>query len=670
MTTISGEEPPKFQSQEMKILIEEEEPFKFYQQRFINNNTSSPSPSTRRPRMIVVLNELPIRVVSYRHLKFEWDLDSIAFQLKRGVHFSSDAEVFYVGSLKTETETEIELSHHQEDVARVLSQLLFEQFRCVPTFLSSDTHNHYYHGFCKHYLWPLFHHFIPPLSKNQTTHFDHCHWNAYKKANKIFANKVSDVLDEDLDYIWIHDYHLMMLPIYLRKRFPEVKLGFFLHNTFPPFAIYQTMPVGEEILRSLLNCDLVGFQTFDYAREFLSCCSRILGLDCECKRGHINVDSFDKNVTIKILHVGIDLDNLEWVLSLPGTVKKVKELKQKFEEKVVILGVDDVDLFKGIGLKFLALEKLLKANEDLRGKVVLVQILNPARSSGQDIQDVKLEIEDISNQINAEYGDEQSGYRPIVCVNGPVSTPEKVAYYAISECCIVNVVRDGMNLIPYEYTVCRQGSVESDKALELAKDEIKKSVIVSECIGCSSTLSGAIRVNPWNIDDVSVKMNSAIKMGDSDKQLRHKKNYKYILYHDIVNWAESFDKDLERACRDNYPRLPPSFKKLCLDDIVPAYREAKSRLILLDYDGMMMPQRERDKAPSMNVLKLLNSLCSDPKNSVFIVSGRDKDCLSNWFSTCHKKLGLSAEHGYFTRYIIQLLRFSEINNSFINVVRS
>ncbi|MCI15951.1 putative alphaalpha-trehalose-phosphate synthase, partial [Trifolium medium] len=211
-----------------------------------------------------------------------------------------------------------------------------------------------------------------------------------------------------------------------------------------------------------------------------------------------------------------------------------------------------MDLFKGIGLKFLALGKLLEDNEKLRGQVVLVQILNQARSSGKDIQDLKFEIEAIAKEINDEYGDEQSGYRPIVCINGPVSTQEKAAYYAISECCIVNAVRDGMNLMPYEYTVCRQGSAKLDKALEVENDEAKKSVIiVSEFIGCSPSLSGAIRVNPWNIDDVSEKINSALKMTDSEKQLRHKKNYKYISSHDVAYWAKSFDQDLERACREH-----------------------------------------------------------------------------------------------------------------------
>ncbi|GAU20967.1 hypothetical protein TSUD_201160 [Trifolium subterraneum] len=641
------------QQELMTTLIEQQPNFQHS-----NNVVSLPSsPISRKQRMIIVSNQLPIRIVSSscdESFKFEWDVDSITFQLKEGL--SSDSEVFYVGSLKTPIEIE---PSQQEEIAKTLLQ----QFRCVPTFLPSEIHSGFYHGFCKHYLWPLFHYMVP-VTKSQGARFDDSQWRAYVTANRIFADKVREVINADEDYVWVHDYHLMILPTYLRKRFPKVKLGFFLHNTFPTSEIYRTIPVREDILRGLLNCDLIGFHTFDYARHFLSCCSRMLGLDYESKRGYIGLDYFGRNVTIKILPVGIHMGLLESVLSLSDTAKRVKELKEEYEGKDVILGVDDMDLFKGIGLKFLALGKLLEDNEKLRGQVVLVQILNQARSSGKDIQDLKFEIEAIAKEVNDEYGDEQSGYRPIVCVNGPVSTQEKVAYYAISECCIVNAVRDGMNLMPYEYTVCRQGSAKLDKALEVENDEAKKSVIiVSEFIGCSPSLSGAIRVNPWNIEDVSDKINSALKMTDAEKQLRHKKNYKYISSHDVAYWAKSFDQDLERACREHYLKvyvglgldhfriiaLDPSFKKLCLDDIVPAYRDTKSRLILLDYDGTMMPQGSTNKAPSSVVINLLNSLCSDPKNKVFIVSGRGRVCLSDWFSPCDK-LGLSAEHGYFTRW--------------------
>ncbi|KAK7265315.1 hypothetical protein RJT34_32933 [Clitoria ternatea] len=608
-----------------------------------------------RERRIVVANQLPIRAIREEGKKwrFEWDRDSLVLQLKDG--FPPEVEVLYVGSLKAEIE-----APEQEEVA----QLLLERFRCVPTFLPTEVHNKFYHGFCKHYLWPLFHYMLP-MSPSQGARFDRSQWQAYVLANKIFADKVTEVINPDEDYVWVHDYHLMILPTFLRKRFHRVKLGFFLHNTFPSSEIYRTLPVREDILRAFLNCDLIGFHTFDYARHFLSCCSRMLGLDYESKRGYIGLDYYGRTVTIKILPAGIHMGLLESVLSLPQTASRVKELREQFEGKVVILGVDDMDLFKGISLKFLALGQLLELHEDLRGRLVLVQILNAARSRGKDIQDVKNESEAIAKEINEKYG--KHGYQPIVFINGPISTQEKAAYCAISECCVVNAVRDGMNLVPYEYTVCRQGSVALDKALGIEGEGVRPKqsvIIVSEFIGCSPSLSGAIRVNPWNIDEVSEAMNSAITMSEAEKHLRHEKHYKYISSHDVAYWAKSFDQDLERATREHYLKrywgvglglgfrivaLDPTFRKLSVDHITSAYRDTHNRLILLDYDGTMMPQASINKTPSSEVISVLNCLCSDPRNIVFIVSGRDKDCLSKWFSPC-EKLGLSAEHGYFTRW--------------------
>ncbi|XP_028775429.1 probable alpha,alpha-trehalose-phosphate synthase [UDP-forming] 11 [Neltuma alba] len=614
---------------------------------------SSGSPERR----IIVANQLPIRAyrdVNTKKWSFEFDSDSLVLQLKDGL--PSDVDVLYVGSLKVEIDPS-----EQDEVA----QVLLEKFQCVPTFLPSEIHNKYYHGFCKHYLWPLFHYMVP-MSTSQGARFDRSQWQAYVLANRIFANKVTEVINPDEDYVWVHDYHLMILPTLLRKRFHRVKLGFFMHNTFPSSEIYRTIPVRDDLLRALLNCDLIGFHTFDYARHFLSCCSRIFGLDYESKRGYIGLDYYGRTVMIKILPAGIHMGQLESVFSLSETAEKIKELKKRFEGKFVILGMDDMDLFKGINLKFLAMGKLLDMHEDLRGRVVLVQILNPARSEGKDIQDVQNETNAIAKDVNEKYG--ETGYQPIIVINGPVSTLEKAAYCAISECCIVNAVRDGMNLVPYMYTVCRQGSPVLDRALDEDDNDSetpKQSVIVvSEFIGCSPSLSGAIRVNPWNIDEVSEAMNLAITMPEAEKHLRHEKHYKYISSHDVTYWARSFDQDLERACRQHYLKrywgvglglgfrivaLDPTFRKLSVDNIASAYRNTHNRLILLDYDGTMLPQPSIDKTPTNEVISILNCLCSDPKNMVFIVSGRDKKCLSKWFSPC-EKLGLSAEHGYFTRW--------------------
>lgn len=615
---------------------------------------SDVSSSGCRERKIIVANMLPLqakRDIDTAKWCFSWDEDSILLQLKDG--FSSDTEVIYVGSLKVEID-----ASEQDEIA----QRLLDDFNCVATFLPHDLQKKFYLGFCKQQLWPLFHYMLP-ICSDHGDRFDRVLWQAYVSANKIFADKVMEVIDPDDDFVWVHDYHLMILPTFLRKRFHRVKLGFFLHSPFPSSEIYRTLPVRDEILKGLLNSDLIGFHTFDYARHFLSCCSRMLGLDYESKRGHIGLDYFGRTIFIKILPVGIHMGRLDSVLNLPSTSSKLKEIQEEFKDKKVILGVDDMDIFKGINLKFLAVEQLLQQNPNLQGEVVLVQIINPARGSGKDVQEAKKEAYLIAKRINEIYGSKH--YQPVIIIDRSVPRFEKSAYYALAECCIVNAVRDGMNLVPYKYIVCRQGTAKLDEAVGRQSDSPRTSMlVVSEFIGCSPSLSGAIRVNPWDIDAVADAMNLALSMGVSEKKLRHEKHYRYVSTHDVAYWARSFMQDLERACKDHYTKrcwgiglglgfrvisLSHGFRKLSIDHIVSAYKRTSRRAIFLDYDGTLVPQSYINKTPSPEVISVLNSLCNDTKNIVFIVSGRARDSLNEWFTSC-KLLGLAAEHGYFLRW--------------------
>ncbi|KAE8711230.1 Alpha,alpha-trehalose-phosphate synthase 6 [Hibiscus syriacus] len=616
--------------------------------------------SMPRKRVIIVSNQLPLRVwrdddsVS-KEWCFEFDENDLLAQLKDS--FPPDTEVRYVGTLKADVDAD-----DQDEVARVLR----EKLSCETIFLPVEMRNLFYHGFCKHYLWPLFHYMMPEPGSDGVR-FDRAQWTAYVSANKIFADKVLEVMfrdDEDGDHVWVHDYHLMALPTFLRRRCNRVKLGFFLHSPFPSSDIYKTLPVRDDILRALLNCDMIGFHTFDYARHFLSCCRRILGLHSESNRGHIALEYYGRPVTIKILPAGIHMGQLGSVISEENTIRMVKELKDRYEGKILMIGVDDLDLFKGIPQKFAAVGELLERNHELRGKVVLVQITNPARSLGRDVQLLLDEANSIAKEVNTKYG--KPGFEPIVFVQGPITTREKLAYYAVADYCVVTPVRDGMNLVPYKYTVCRQGCPALDKALGVDENSPPKNsvIIVSEFIGCSPSLSGAIRVNPWDITEMANAMCTAITLPDTEKHLRHEKHYKYIISHDVSYWARSFEQDLVRACREHYHKrywrvglgfafrlvaMEPNFRKLIGDTLNSSYKITNSRLILLDYDGTMMPPTSVNKGPSHEVISVLNRLCSDSKNIVFIVSGRDRGTLGKWFSSC-EKLGIAAEHGYFIRW--------------------
>ncbi|XP_006644707.1 probable alpha,alpha-trehalose-phosphate synthase [UDP-forming] 7 [Oryza brachyantha] len=626
------------------------------------NSIASDVPSSvAGDRVIVVSNQLPIvarRRPDGRGWSFSWDDDSLLLQLRDGI--PDEMEVLFVGSLRADVPVA-----EQDEV----SQALLDRFRCAPVFLPDLLSERFYHRFCKRHLWPLFHYMLPfsssasPSSSSSASsfgsgRFDRGAWEAYVLANKFFFEKVVEIINPEDDYVWVHDYHLMALPTFLRRRFNRLRIGFFLHSPFPSSEIYRTLPVREEILKALLNCDLIGFHTFDYARHFLSCCSRMLGIEYQSKRGYIGLDYFGRTVGIKIMPVGVHMGQLQTVLSLPDREWRVSELQQQFEGKTVLLGVDDMDIFKGINLKLLAFENLLRTHPKWQGRAVLVQIANPARGKGKDLEAIQAEIHESCKRINGEFG--QSGYNPVVFIDRDVSSVEKIAYYTIAECVVVTAVRDGMNLTPYEYIVCRQGSDSTPEVNGLKKSML----VVSEFIGCSPSLSGAIRVNPWNIEATAEALNEAISMSEQEKHLRHEKHYRYVSTHDVAYWSKSFIQDLERACKDHFRRtcwgiglgfgfrvvaLDPHFTKLNMDSIVMAYERSKSRAIFLDYDGTLVPQTSISRTPSIEVLRIINTLCSDSRNKVFLVSGRRRDKLGEWFSSC-PELGIAAEHGYFLRW--------------------
>ncbi|GJM87226.1 hypothetical protein PR202_ga03160 [Eleusine coracana subsp. coracana] len=536
---------------------------------------TSPSPAAQ-PRRVIVSHRLPLRAAPDPAAPFGFtftvDADTVAYQLRSGL--PGAAPVLHIGTLPRSPPRPPPMSY-QTTWWRI--------FSCLPVYLPPGLHHRFYHGFCKHYLWPLLHYLLPltPSSLGGLP-FDRSLYHSFLSANRAFADRLTEV-------------------------------GFFLHSPFPSSEIFRTIPVREDLVRALLNADLVGFHTFDYARHFLSACSRLLGLDYQSKRGYIGIEYYGRTVTVKILPVGIDMGQLRSVVAAPETDDVARRVAEAYKGQRLMVGVDDVDLFKGIGLKFLAMEQLLIEHPELRGRAVLVQIANPARSEGRDVQGVQDEARNISARVNARFG--SPGYTPVVLIDGPVSAQEKAAYYAAAECCVVSAVRDGLNRIPYIYTVCRQ---EGD-------DAPKRSVIVlSEFVGCSPSLSGAIRVNPWSVESVAEAMHAARAA-------------------DVRGRAEAAAREALQVVA-----LGPNFRRLCVEHIVPSYRRTENRLILLDYDGTVMPENSIDKTPSSEVISVLNRMCEDPKNRVFIVSGRGKDELSKWFAPC-EKLGIAAEHGYFTR---------------------
>src|SRR5207249_1349127 len=145
-------------------------------------------------------------------------------------------------------------------------------FDCVPVILPSTLARPYYAGFSNGTLWPLFHSF------STYARYSASEWEAYRTVNAKFADAIVQAL-RPKDQLWIHDYHLLLLPRLIRDRVPEARVGFFLHIPFPPYDVFRLLPWHREILQGMLGADLIGFHTYDYARAFLGSLLRDLGLD-------------------------------------------------------------------------------------------------------------------------------------------------------------------------------------------------------------------------------------------------------------------------------------------------------------------------------------------------------------------------------------------------------
>ncbi|CAO2033913.1 unnamed protein product [Urochloa humidicola] len=602
------------------------------------------------PCRVVAAHRLPLRVSpdpnSPFGFAFSLDPDALPLQLSRGLPF----RVTYVGTLPTSAASAIAPSDELDDY-------LLHTFSCLPVHLNAALHSSFYDGFCKRYLWPLLHYLRPPFTPAGAGNlrFDGGEYGAFLSATRRFADRVIELLSpDDGDLVVIHDYHLFLLPTFLRRKCHRAGVGIFLHSPFPPAETFRSVPVGDDLLRGLLNADLVGFHTSDYARNFASSCSRYLD-GINISGGGIGGSSIcyhGRAVQVRVFSVGLDMGRVRAALSSPEAAAKAREIADAYRGRVLMVGVDDVDHLKGVTLKLLAMERMLEADADMRRRVVLVQINNPARSRAAGADAVRREAERIMDRINR-----RAAAPVVIMVDGPVTMPEKAAYYAAADCCVVAAVRDGLNRIPYFYTVCRE---------EFAGGAAGGAVVVSEFAGCATTLGGAIRVNPCDAEALAAAMRAAVTMGAEERAARHRANYGYLRAHDTAAWARAFDAALEVACRDllvmrfvgaglgmSYRAMAhrPGFQMLAAAHVRPAYRAAARRLVLLDYDGTLVPEvhDERERVPGDGVIRLLNELCGDPKNVVFIVSGRRKDQLAAWFAPC-KKLGICAEHGYFTRW--------------------
>ncbi len=560
-------------------------------------------------RVIIVSNRLPVKV---DRRSGQLQVTPAAGGVATGLSsFHHSVESLWIGwpginpatdKAKTETETKLR-----------------EEYKCIPVYLSAHDLKKYYYGFSNRTLWPLFHYFSPYCT------YDTSEWEAYQKVNQIFCRKLLEVIRPD-DLVWIHDYHLLLLPAMLRREMPAATIGFFLHIPFPSMEVFRYLPWRKEILEGMLGADLIGFHTYDYTRHFSSSVLRILGK--EQFYGEINAGG--RMVAVETFPMGIDAQRFSEAVSTPEVKRERTLLLQKLNTEKIILSVDRLDISKGILERLQAFERFLEKYPEWQERITYVILCVPSRTKVREYQHLKEEIEKLVGKINGRF--DIPGWLPILYMYRSLAFNKLVALYSEADLALVTPLRDGMNLVAKEYLACQS---RTGKGI----------LVLSETAGAAAELGEAVIVNPNNREAMADAVNRGLVTSENEKNEAIGFMFERIKKYNVFRWAKDFIRHLnqtEKARADHRQRFIGDEART---EMLAHYRQTERRLLLLDYDGTLVSLQKRPEQvrPDTELLRLLSQLKADSKNRVVVISGRDRDYLSGWFLEIG--LDMAAEHG-------------------------
>ncbi len=414
-------------------------------------------------------------------------------------------------------------------------------YRLQPVVLSADEERKFYQGFSNEIIWPLFH------DLQSHCNFDPQYWEVYQQVNRRYAAQLERHCRED-DFLWVHDYQLTGVATELRRLGKAANLAFFLHIPFPPLDIYLKLPWRFQLLRALLDYDLIGFQTQRDLRNFLGCIRHLMpDLRIQGRRGHARtLQVEEREVRAGSFPISIDFNSFMKRAASPEVGARVDELKAMLPDRKLILGVDRLDYTKGIPQRLRAFGHALERHPDLREQVTLIQVVVPSREEIPRYHELKTEIEQLVGEINGKFT-RPGGWVPIHYVFRSLTSTDLLAYYRAAQIALITSLKDGMNLVAKEYCAC---SIEEDNVL-----------ILSEFAGAAAELQhGALLVNPYDMEGTAEAIHLAVHMPADERRARMRRMRRTIRNHDIFWWVDSF---LQAAIARDLSAFPQP------DDYVP-----------------------------------------------------------------------------------------------------
>ena len=504
----------------------------------------------------------------------------------------------------------------EEEKLEITSEL--DKMNFHPVFLTEVQIRDYYEGYSNSTIWPLCHYFYA------YTLYKKSFWQAYKEVNQLFCDEICRVIRPG-DVVWVQDYQLMLLPAMLRKVYPDLSIGYFHHIPFPSYELFRILPERAEILKGLLGADFIAFHTHDYMRHFISAVERVLHLEFKLDEVQLG----NRVARIDALPMGINYDSYHKASCNPQVKQAIDHTRKLFGNHKLILSVDRLDYSKGILHRLHGFSSFLEHHPEYHGKVTLAMIIVPSRDHVGSYAELKTRIDEEIGSVNGRYS--TMDWTPVCYFYHGFPFEELVALYYVADVAVVTPLRDGMNLVAKEYIAVKDGNPGV--------------LILSEMAGAAVEMTDALLVNPNDTDQIENAIYQALEMPDLEQQRRLNRMQKLISTQTVERWAGNFINEWEQTYDKNRELNEKCLSKSTVNTIKQSYRQAKERLILLDYDGTLAPicNKPEEAKPTNELIAILRQLADDPSNKVVVNSGRDHDTLEKWLGNLH--ISLAAEHG-------------------------
>jgi glucosylglycerol-phosphate synthase len=419
---------------------------------------------------------------------------------------------------------------------RFQSHMSFEGLgdRCmvVRVPLEAEQVHDFYHITSKESCWPILHSFPWQFAEDSSD------WENFREINRLFAVAAIDAAADDA-LIWIHDYNLWLTPYFIRQQRPNAKIVFFHHTPFPSADVFNILPWREEIVESLLCCDVCGFHIPRYVENFVGVARSMRDIEV-VQRAPVAPNFVRQGLALaepdmvtqlrykgRIVHlsatpVGIDPDHVRAVLQDPEVQARVAQIQAEMGDRKLIIAASRVDYVKGITQLLECYERLLERRPKLQGQINLVVAVASAAGGMRIYADTQREIEQRVGRINGQYT--QLNWTPVVLFTSSLSPKEIAAFYKVADIAWITPLRDGLNLVGKEYIA--------------ARGDDGGAVILSEFVGSSVELPDAIPVNPYSSASMDQAIDIALSMPIDEQKQRMAKMTQSIELYDVQWWAE------------------------------------------------------------------------------------------------------------------------------------